>query len=82
MLVITSEKKEKTPNTLKLQNFKNVLFGYCFSTIYENGRLIIFSELLNKCMDKPYLAHLLSSEYNHHVFRLLTDCVCLYTYEF
>ena len=28
----------------------------------------MFSELLNKCMDKPYLAHLLSSEYNHHVY--------------
>ena len=50
------------------QNFKNVVCGYCFSTIYENERVIIFSELLNKCMDKPYLAHLLSSEYNHHVY--------------
>jgi hypothetical protein len=61
-------KKGENTNTWKLQNFKKKLFGNCFPTIYENGRVIIFSELLNKCMDKPYLAYLLSSEYNHHVY--------------
>jgi hypothetical protein len=30
MLVITSEKKEKTPNTLKLQNFKTFYLVIAF----------------------------------------------------
>lgn len=38
-------KEGENKNTFKFQNFKNVLFGYCFSTIYKNGRVIIFSEL-------------------------------------
>jgi len=33
----------------------------------QNGRVIIFSELLNACMEKPYHTHLLSSVYIHHV---------------
>ena len=44
-----------------LQVEKRIFLG---STIQENGRVIIFSELL----EKHYRALLLSSEYNHHVY--------------
>jgi hypothetical protein len=37
---------------------------YFLSTIQENGRVIICSELL----EKHYRALLLSSKYNHHVY--------------
>jgi hypothetical protein len=65
LLVIVSEKKGDNTDILKLQKSFIWLF---FSTIYENGRAINFPKLLNKCMEKPYCAHLLSSKYNHQFY--------------
>jgi hypothetical protein len=58
---------EKGDNT-DILTFKKVLFCYCFSTIKENGRVIILSELLNERMEKLCRTHLLSSECNHYAY--------------
>jgi hypothetical protein len=53
---------------LKLQKRFICLF---FFQPFKKRTIHNFSELLNECMEKPYPAHLLSIEYNHHVYTRL-----------
>ena len=48
---------------------ENVLFGYCFSTMKENGRVICFFRTF-EWLKKHFHAHLLSSEDNHQAYAI------------
>jgi hypothetical protein len=57
---------EITRSILKLQNM--FYFVIVLQQFQKTDESYFFQNILNECMEKPYRANLLSSEYNHHIY--------------